>query len=85
MTPLGREGAMHDTTPVAPPAAALDSAEGCAGDDSPGSFPDTPDRGGLLCAATFVIALASAAVLQMSGHWSACMRWIEALFTGSPT
>jgi len=68
---------------VAPPAAALDSAEGCAGDDSPGSLRNTPDWSGLLCAATFVIALASAVVLQMSGRWSVCMRWLEGLFTGS--
>lgn len=77
---------MHDFKPVAPPAAALDSAEGCAGDDSPGHGLDrTPDWSGLLCAATFVVALASAVVLQMTGRWSCCMRWLEALFTGSTT
>lgn len=72
---------MHDTTPIAPPAAALDSAEGCAGDDSPGNpLGDAPDWGGLLCAATFTVALVSAAVLQMSGCWPVCMRWLEGLF-----
>lgn len=81
MTTADRERAMHDTKPVAPPAAALDSAEGCAGDDSPGSFQDAPDWGGLLCAATFAVAIVSAVVLQMSGCWSACMTWLERLFS----
>lgn len=72
---------MHDTTPIAPPAAALDSAEGCAGDDSPGHHGRTPDWSGLLCAATFAGALASAVVLQMTGRWSACMNWLERLFS----
>lgn len=75
-----RDDRWYDTVPM--PAAALDSAEGCAGDDNPGHGADrAPDWSGLLCAATVVIALASAVVLQMTGCWPACMRWLEALFT----
>ncbi len=71
-----------DNLDLLTPAAALYSTEGCAGDDSPGQPATTPDWGGLLFAATVVIALVSAVVLQMSGRWSYCVRWLEALFTG---
>lgn len=76
-----RDDRWYDTVPA--PDVALDSVEGCAGDDSPSDGLDgSPDWGGWLCAATFAIALASAAVLQLTGRWSACMRWLESFIAG---
>lgn len=78
-----RDDRWYETTPVAPPAAARDSAEGCAGDDAPDDeLSHFLDWSGLLCAATFVAAVASAVFLHMTGRWSGCMRWLESLLSG---
>lgn len=78
------DGRWYHTILVAPPAAARDSAEGCAGDDAADDELDRFfDWAGLLCAVVFVVAVASAVFLQMAGRWPGFMRRLEALVTWS--
>jgi len=78
--PIHPDDRWRATVPPPPPQA-RDSAEGCAGEDQADDA-GALDWGGLLCAATCLVAIVSAIVLQMTGRWSGCIGWLAARFEG---